>query len=195
MTRLLDVILALFIIILFSPLFLLLAVWIKLDSAGNIFYKQLRVGKNNKDFWLFKFRSMKAGADKESLLTYSSGDGRITKPGKFIRKYKLDELPQLYNVLIGQMSMVGPRPEVRKYVDLYTDEQQKILITRPGITDIASIVYYNENTVLESQADPEAFYIKTILPDKIRLNQEYINNPSVGNYFRILFSTVKRVLK
>jgi lipopolysaccharide/colanic/teichoic acid biosynthesis glycosyltransferase len=195
MTRLLDVILALLLIIIFSPLFILLAVWIKLDSAGTVFYKQLRVGKNNKDFWLFKFRSMKAGADKESLLTYSSGDGRITKPGKFIRRYKLDELPQLYNVLIGQMSMVGPRPEVRKYVDLYTDEQQKILSMRPGITDIASIVYYNENAILESQADPEAFYINTIMPDKIRLNQEYINNPSVGNYFHILFSTVKRVLK
>lgn len=191
MTRLLDVIIALVCIIVFLPVFIWLAIWIKLDSAGTVFYKQKRIGRNGIEFWLYKFRSMKTGADKGSLLTYSDADDRITESGRFIRKFKLDELPQLFNVLSGKMSMVGPRPEVKKYVDLYTDEQRKILSVRPGITDNASIVYYNENSILEKQSDPESYYISTILPDKIKLNRLYIDNPSVVNYIRILFLTLK----
>lgn len=195
MTRLLDVVIALICIIVFSPVFIWLAIWIKLDSAGTVFYKQKRVGRNGIEFWLYKFRSMKVGADKSSLLTYSDSDNRITRSGKFIRKFKLDELPQLFNVLTGTMSMVGPRPEVKKYVDLYTEEQRKVLTVRPGITDNASIVYYNENNILEKQQDPENYYINSILPDKIKLNRLYIDNPSVLNYLRILFLTLETAIK
>jgi lipopolysaccharide/colanic/teichoic acid biosynthesis glycosyltransferase len=195
MTRLLDLILSLLAIIIFSPIFIFLALWIKLDSRGPVFYKQKRVGWHGKEFWLYKFRSMRQGADKDSLLTFSEEDTRITKSGKFIRKYKLDELPQLFNVLPGKMSIVGPRPEVKKYVDLYTVEQRKVLNIRPGITDNASIYYYNENKILEQQVNPEEYYIKNIMPDKISLNQEYLLNPTVTNYFRIILLTVKTVIR
>lgn len=195
MTRLLDILIAIISLIIFAPVFLLIAIWIKLDSTGTVFYKQKRVGRFGKEFYLYKFRSMCLDADKTSLLTYGSTDNRITRSGAFIRKYKLDELPQLINVLAGQMSMVGPRPEVKKYTDLYTEEQRMVLSVRPGITDIASITYYNENSLLEQQADPEAYYINTIMPDKIRLNKEYIYHPSIGNYFRIIFLTIKTALK
>lgn len=196
MTRILDVFFSLIGIILLSPLFLLIAIWIKLDDAtGQVLYKQQRIGRYGKPFSLFKFRSMRTGSDKESLLTFSEGDSRITNSGRFIRRYKIDELPQLFNVLLGQMSIVGPRPEVKKYVDLYSDEQRNILNVRPGITDIASITYYNENKILEVQPEPERFYIQHIMPDKIKLNQHYINSPSVGNYFRIIFLTIKALFK
>jgi hypothetical protein len=195
MSRLLDLVLASFALILFSPLFIIIAVWIKLDSPGSALYKQLRVGQYGKEFWLYKFRSMNANADKDSLLTFGETDNRITSSGKFIRKYKLDELPQLFNVLSGDMSIVGPRPEVKKYVDLYSDEQKTVLNVRPGITDYASIVYYNETEILSKQTNPEAYYINTIMPDKIKLNQKYIQNPSLLNYFRVILFTIKAVLK
>lgn len=195
MTRLLDILIAIISLVIFAPVFLFIAIWIKLDSTGTVFYKQKRVGRFGKEFYLYKFRSMCLDADKASLLTYGATDNRITRSGAFIRKYKIDELPQLINVLAGQMSMVGPRPEVKKYTDLYTAEQRKVLNVRPGITDLASIEYYNENSLLEKQADPEAYYINVIMPDKIRLNKEYISNPSIGNYFRILFLTIKTALK
>lgn len=195
MTRLFDLILSLLAIIIFSPIFIFLALWIKLDSTGPVFYKQKRIGWHGKEFWLYKFRSMRLGADKDSLLTFSEEDNRITKSGKFIRKYKLDELPQLLNVLSGEMSIVGPRPEVKKYVDLYTEEQREVLNIRPGITDNASIYYYNENKILEQQSNPEEYYIKNIMPDKIRLNQVYLSKPTVVNYFRIIFRTIMAVIK
>jgi lipopolysaccharide/colanic/teichoic acid biosynthesis glycosyltransferase len=195
MSRLLDLVLASFAIIFLSPLYVILAVWIKLDSHGTVIYKQLRVGQYGKEFWLYKFRSMRANADKDSLLTFGETDKRITGSGKFIRKYKLDELPQLFNVLSGKMSIVGPRPEVKKYVDLYSDDQKTILNVRPGITDYASIVYYNEAEILAIQSNPEVYYINTIMPDKIKLNQKYIQNPSLLNYFRVILFTIRAVLK
>lgn len=195
MTRIADLIFSLLFILLFSPFFILLALWIRLDSKGPVIYKQKRVGRYGKDFMLYKFRSMRVGADKDSLLTLSETDSRITKPGTFIRRYKLDELPQLINVLKGDMSLVGPRPEVRKYVDLYTEQQKAVLNIRPGITDIASIIYSNESSILEAQKEPERYYIEQILPDKIRLNMVYISDPSFGNYCRILWKTVKVLLR
>ncbi len=194
MTRFLDVVFSLIGIVLLSPVFLLVAIWIRLDSKGPVFYRQQRIGRYGAAFSLYKFRSMRLDADKGSLLTFSDTDARITKPGRFIRKYKIDELPQLLNVLAGEMSIVGPRPEVKKYVDLYTEEQRNVLKVRPGITDIASITYYNENKMLESQNDPEQYYIHHIMPDKIRLNKLYIDNPSTANYFRIIFLTIKKAL-
>ena len=171
------------------PLFAVLAVWIKLDSAGPVFYRQTRVGRNDKDFRLFKFRSMRVGADKQGLITVGGHDPRITRSGYFIRKYKLDELPQLINVFIGDMSLVGPRPEVRKYVDMYTPEQMHVLDVRPGITDMASIRYRNENELLETAADPDKYYVEVIMQDKLRLNLEYVAKHSFWLDLKLIFST------
>lgn len=172
-----------------SPLFLLLALWIKLDSEGPVFYRQVRVGRNNKDFKLFKFRSMRVGSDKKGLITVGGHDPRITRSGYFIRKYKLDELPQLINVFIGDMSLVGPRPEVRKYVDMYTSEQVHVLDVRPGITDMASIRYRNENELLEMAEDPDEYYVRVIMPDKLRINLEYVNSHSFWFDIKLIFQT------
>ena len=172
------------------PLFLVIAIWIKLDSKGPVFYRQVRVGRHNKDFRIIKFRSMRVGADKGSLVTIGGRDPRITRSGYFIRKYKLDELPQLFNVLKGDMSLVGPRPEVRKYVDLYTDEQRKVLSVRPGITDYASIEYVDENTILGQAEDADKVYVEQIMPDKIHYNMKYIEHRSVMEYFKIIFLTI-----
>lgn len=188
--RIFDVIIAFILLLCLLPIFLIAAIAIKLGSKGDVFFKQVRVGKNNIDFKLFKFRTMFVGSDKKGLLTIGGNDSRITGIGKFLRSYKLDELPQLLNVLKGDMSLVGPRPEVRKYVDLYTPDQLKILKVLPGITDNASVCYKNENELLTNQADPENYYIHVIMPEKIRLNQLYLNNPSLSNYFRIIFQTV-----
>ena len=165
-----------------------------IESPGGGFYRQKRVGKNGKDFWLYKFRSMRKGADKKGLITVGGHDSRITHTGYFIRKYKLDELPQLFNVLRGDMSLVGPRPEVRKYVDMYTSEQRKVLSVRPGITDYASIEYADENVILGQSANPDKTYIEQIMPDKIRLNMKYIANHSIGEYFKIIFFTFKKII-
>lgn len=193
MTRLLDIIFALFGVIILSPFFILLSLWVKLDSKGPVLYKQKRIGRGGEEFSLLKFRSMHVDADKKGLLTVGGRDPRITRSGFILRKFKLDELPQLFNVLAGNMSLVGPRPEVKKYVDLYTDEQRKILSVRPGITDMASIEFSNENEILEQQVDPEQYYIDHIMPEKIRLNKQYIQAPTVGNYFRIILLTVKKI--
>lgn len=157
-------------LILLSPVFLVVSIWIKIDSSGPVFYRQVRVGKNGYDFKLLKFRSMRVGSDAKGLITIGGRDARITKVGYFIRKYKLDELPQLINVFVGNMSLVGPRPEVRKYVDLYTSEQRKVLSVKPGITDYASIEYVDENEILGKATDPEKIYIEQIMPDKIKYN-------------------------
>ena len=170
MIRFFDIVFSLLGILLLSPVFLFLYIAICLESKGGGFYKQLRVGQYGRDFYVYKFRSMRVGADKKGLITVGGRDPRITHTGYFIRKYKLDELPQLFNVLKGDMSLVGPRPEVRKYVDLYTDDQKRVLSVRPGITDYASIEYVDENTILGKASDPDKAYIEQIMPDKIRYN-------------------------
>lgn len=193
--RLFDLIFSFLGLFLLLPIFILLYISIRLESRGNGFYSQIRVGKNNRDFKLYKFRSMRVGADKKGLITVGGRDPRITRVGFFIRKYKLDELPQLFNVLIGDMSLVGPRPEVRKYVDLYTDEQKKVLSVRPGITDYASIEYVDENEILGNALDPDKAYIEEVMPDKIRYNMKYIDNQSVKEYFKIIFLTLYSIVR
>lgn len=195
MIRFFDFILSLVGLVVLAPIFIVLAIWIKIDSKGSVFYKQVRVGQNGIDFGLFKFRSMVVDADKKGLITVGGRDPRITRSGYFIRKYKLDELPQLINVLVGDMSLVGPRPEVRKYVDLYTDEQQKVLSVKPGITDYASIEYMDENEILGKSSDPEKTYIEEIMPEKIKYNMKYINNKNLFEYFKIIFLTVLKIVR
>ena len=194
MKRLFDITASGLGLLVLSPLFLILAVWIKLDSPGQVFYRQVRVGRGNKDFRLFKFRSMRVGSDKKGLITVGGHDPRVTRSGYWIRKYKLDELPQLINVFIGDMSLVGPRPEVRKYVDLYTPEQMHVLDVRPGITDMASIRYRNENELLEQAADPEQYYRDVVMQDKLRINLEYIADHSFIKDLKIIFMTFKAVV-
>lgn len=191
--RIFDVILSSLGIILLLPIFLIVSIIILLESPGGVFYIQERIGKGAIPFSLIKFRSMRTGSDTKGLLTVGMADNRITKVGLFIRKYKLDELPQLFNVFIGDMSLVGPRPEVKKYVDLYSSEQRKVLSMRPGMTDLASIVYSNENELLEKQANPEQYYIDEIMPRKIELNMEFINSPSLLKYFSLIFKTIIKI--
>ena len=196
MIRFFDILLSGIGLIVLSPIFFILSIWIKLDSEGPVFYKQNRVGKDNVDFLLFKFRSMVTDADKTGLLiTVGGRDPRVTKSGYFIRKYKLDELPQLINVVWGDMSLVGPRPEVRKYVELYNNEQRKVMTVKPGITDYASIEYIDENKILGESEDPEKTYIEIILPEKIRHNMKYINNKSIKEYFKIILLTIMKILQ
>ena len=195
MIRFFDFILGLVGLVVLAPIFIMLAIWIKIDSKGPVFYKQVRVGQNGINFGLFKFRSMVVDADKKGLITVGGRDPRITRSGYFIRKYKLDELPQLINVLVGDMSLVGPRPEVRKYVNLYTDEQQKVLSVKPGITDYSSIEYMDENEILGKSSDPEKTYIEDIMPEKIKYNMKYINNKNLFEYFKIIFLTVLKIVR
>lgn len=195
MKRLLDITASGIGLLLLSPIFLVLAIWIKLDSQGPVFYRQVRVGRGNRDFRIFKFRSMRVGSDKGSLITVGGRDSRITRSGYFIRKYKLDELPQLINVFIGDMSLVGPRPEVRRYVDLYNQEQLHVLNVKPGITDPASIKYRNENELLEQADYPEQYYIDVIMPDKLRLNLEYATNQSFFGDLKLIFKTFKAIIE
>ena len=190
MKRLFDITASFFFFFILSPLLIFIGLWVGLSSKGGIFYKQIRVGKNNKDFKLYKFRSMRVNSDKQGLLTVGSKDSRITKAGYFIRKYKIDELPQLINVLKGDMSFVGPRPEVRRYVDLYSEEQMKVLSVRPGITDPASIKYRNENDILSSASNPEEYYIQHIMPDKLKINIDYINTRTFVKDIKIIFQTI-----
>lgn len=177
--RLFDIFFSALAILFFLPFGLILAVIIALESKGGVFYKQERVGQFGKPFKLIKFRSMRQNADKSGLLTVGMNDSRISKSGKFIRKYKLDEMPQFINVLKGEMSIVGPRPEVKKYVDLYNDEQRKILQVKPGITDYASLEYFSENEILGNSENPERTYIEQILPDKLDINKKYIAKPNL----------------
>lgn len=193
--RLLDIVLSLLGLLFLLPIFLILAVWIKFDSQGSIFFRQIRVGKDGKDFRIYKFRTMIVNAEKMGIITIGERDPRITKLGYFLRKYKLDELPQLINVLKGEMSFVGPRPEVRKYVEMYNQEQLKILTVKPGITDYASIEYINEDEILGKSLDPEKTYIEEIMPQKIKYNMKYINNKTVIEYFKIIFLTIIKIIK
>ena len=179
-------------LIILSPLFLLISLAIKLESKGKIFYLQKRVGLNGREFKLIKFRSMYENSDKKGLLTIGN-DNRITKVGKFLRKYKLDELPQLINVIKGEMSIVGPRPEVRKYVELYTEEQKKVLSVKPGITEFASIEYRNENELLAKSKNPEKTYIEKIMPQKLDLNLKYVRERGMIIDLKIIFLTLKKI--
>ncbi len=182
-------------LIIISPIFMLLSLLIALDSQGGIFYKQVRIGKNMRPFKLFKFRTMYANSDKKGLLTVGDNDNRITRVGYYLRKYKLDELPQLINVLIGEMSFVGPRPEVEKYVKLYNNEQQKVLSVKPGITDWASIRYVNESELLARSSEPEKTYINEIMPAKLAINLEYVKQNNLLIDIKIILHTFRAILR
>jgi len=192
--RLFDIIASLIGIIILSPILLLISLLIIFESGFPILYRQKRVGKDNKDFFLLKFRSMNNGADKKGLLTIGEKDSRITRVGYYLRKYKLDELPQLLNVLTGNMSIVGPRPEVRKYVDLYSDDQKKVLSVKPGITDYASMEYTNENEILAKSTEPEQLYIQEVMPKKLFLNQKYIQEMGLITDIKIIFKTISKII-
>lgn len=195
MKRLFDIVASALGLLVLSPILIIVAIWIKLDSEGPVFYRQVRVGRYNKDFRIFKFRSMRIGSDKGSLVTIGGRDPRVTRSGYFIRKFKIDELPQLINVFIGDMSLVGPRPEVRHYVNYWTPEQMRALNVRPGITDPASIRFRNENELLEKAEDPEKYYIEVIMQEKIKLYLEYVDNASFWYDIRLIFKTFWVIIK
>jgi lipopolysaccharide/colanic/teichoic acid biosynthesis glycosyltransferase len=193
MKRLFDIVFSLLALIILFPFCAVVALVIILDSRGGVFYLQKRVGQNNKDFDLFKFRTMRTGSDRKGLLTVGSRDPRVTAVGYYLRKYKVDELPQLLNVLLGSMSFVGPRPEVRKYVDLYTEEQRKILQVKPGITDYASLAYFDENDLLVQSQDPERTYISQVMPAKLELNKKYIAEAGLITDIKIIWQTLRKI--
>lgn len=190
--RVFDFFAALFGIILLSPILIIVSIWIKLDSAGKVLFLQKRVGKNGKEFYIYKFRTMVSDAERLGKQITVGNDSRITKVGAFLRKYKIDELPQLFNVIKGDMSLVGPRPEVPKYVALYTKEQRKVLSVRPGITDLASLKYSDENDILGKVNNPEEYYINVIMNDKLKLNLEYIEK---YNLFFDISLIIKTIIK
>ncbi len=192
--RLFDIVFSLLGLILLLPLLIVIALILTLESKGPVFYKQVRVGKGNTDFNIFKFRTMFIGSDKKGLLTVGDRDPRVTHTGFFLRKYKLDELPQLINVLLGSMSFVGPRPEVRHYVNYYSADDMQILSIKPGITDYASIVFRDEAELLKTAKNPEDLYINTILPQKIALNKKYINTANLLVDFKIIIKTIQTIL-
>lgn len=195
MKRIFDFIVALIILLIFFPIGLILGLIIVFTSSGGIFYRQERIGQFGKPFKIFKFRTMRRNADKLGKLTVGMRDPRITAIGYFIRKYKLDEFPQFINVLIGEMSIVGPRPEVKEYVDLYTEEQREVLNVKPGITDYASLEYFKENELLGQSEDPQKTYIEEIMPAKIALNKKYIANPTIGQDLKIMWMTFLKMVK
>jgi lipopolysaccharide/colanic/teichoic acid biosynthesis glycosyltransferase len=193
--RLFDIISSLIGLGLFSPFFILICALILVTSKGGIFYSQIRVGKGKKDFKLLKFRTMKPGSDKAGQITVGTNDSRITRVGIFLRKFKFDEIPQLINVIKGEMSIVGPRPEVPKYVNLYSEEQLKILTVRPGLTDLASIEFINENELLGKAKNPEKEYVEVIMPKKLALNIQYIDTQSFLGDIKLIFKTFGKILK
>lgn len=193
--RTFDIIFSFLGLLILSPILLCISLLIAVESKGGVFFKQVRVGKNDKDFKLLKFRTMYIDSDKKGLLTIGDKDPRVTKIGLFLRKNKIDELPQLINIFKGEMSFVGPRPEVRKYVKLYNEEQRKILTAKPGLTDYASIAYIHESELLAQSSDPENCYITTIMPEKLKLNLQYIQNQSFNEDLRLIFKTISLILK
>ena len=193
MKRLFDIISSASGLLLLSPIFLIVTILIKLDSAGPVLYRQMRVGMNFRRFWIIKFRTMENQADKKGLQITAGGDKRVTRLGRLLRKGKIDELPQLFNVLRGEMSLVGPRPEVEKYVELYKEDYEEILKIRPGITDISSVIFSNEEGVLQNQADPEWYYKHILLPEKIKLAREYMSRASFFYDIKIIFRTFYKV--
>lgn len=195
MKRLTDILGSLLGLLLLSPLLLFIALFIVLDSRGGVFYSQERVGHYGKPFRLLKFRTMRSGAERGGLLSLGGGDPRITRAGAFLRKYKLDELPQLINVLLGQMSLVGPRPEVPRYVAHYNEQQRKVLDVRPGLTDYASLEYFEEGELLATSPDPEKTYLESILPRKLDLALRYVEEQSMATDLRIICRTLQRILR
>ena len=193
MIRFFDLLFSVLALLVLLPVFILLSIIILLGSKGPVLFNQPRVGRGNKDFILIKFRTMYRDSEKTGCLTVGSRDQRITRAGYFLRKYKLDELPQLFNVIRGDMSLVGPRPEVRKYVSHYNEDQKRVLSVRPGITDYASLEYLHENELLGSSADPEKTYIEEIMPAKLELNKKFLQDRSLKNYFRVILKTISGI--
>jgi lipopolysaccharide/colanic/teichoic acid biosynthesis glycosyltransferase len=190
--RLFDIAISLAVLIIFSPLFLLLAILIKKDSEGPVFYRQIRIGKDEKPFRIFKFRTMVNNAEKSGVTSTKSDDVRITRMGKFIRKYNLDELAQFINVLRGEMSIVGPRPEIPYFVDMFTEEEKKLILSvKPGITDWACIWNPDESKLLAGSDDPDRYYLEKIRPEKIRLQLKYVKEYSFWIDFKIMLMTLK----
>lgn len=194
MKRLFDCVVSLIILLCFLPFGILISLAIGLESRGGVFYRQERIGQFGKPFRLWKFRTMRKNADQFGKLTVGMRDPRITRVGLFIRKVKLDEFPQFLNVLSGEMSIVGPRPEVQEYVDEYTAEQRQILEVKPGITDYASLEYYNENELLGKSDNPRKTYIEEVMPAKIELNRKYIANPTIGHDLKIMWMTFVKII-
>ena len=194
MKRLFDIVFSFLGLVFLSPLLLLIVVLMRATSKGPIIYKQVRVGKNNKDFMIFKFRTMHINADKLGLLSIGDRDPRITRFGYDLRKYKLDELPQLANVLKGEMSFVGPRPEVRKYVNFYNEEQMQVLKVRPGISDLASIAFRNESELLSEQEDSDKYYIDVIMPEKLQINLDYLKDRTLMKDVGVIIKTFLAII-
>lgn len=192
--RIFDILMATVGLVLLSPVLLLLWILVRSDSKGGVMYRQIRVGKNMEDFHLYKFRTMYVHTEDQNLITVGNHDARITKIGYWLRKYKLDELPQLLNILRGHMSFVGPRPEVRKYVNMYNDEQRKVLSVKPGITDWASLAFFKEGELLESVENPEEYYVQTVIPEKISCNLKYITHHNVAIDLQIIWLTFKKIV-
>jgi len=182
------------ILLFFLPFGLIIATIIAIESRGGVFYVQKRVGRHGKPFHLIKFRSMYINSDKQLRLTVGMNDKRITKTGYFIRKFKLDEFPQFINILIGDMSIVGPRPEVEEYARLYTEEQREIFNVRPGITGVSSVEYFSEDEILGNSDDPNKTYIEEIIPAKIALDKQYLSNPSLKKDIQIMWKTFLKII-
>lgn len=194
MKKIFDFVISFLLLVFFSLLMVILTAYVKIDSRGPVLYKGLRIGRNGKPFKIMKFRTMVVNAEKLGGPSTAGDDSRITSAGKLLRKYKLDELPQLFNVILGDMSFVGPRPEVKEYVDLYTEDEKKILELKPGITDYASIEYNNEGEILKGHSDPEKAYLELIRPGKIKLQLKYYKDRSLKTDVRILFQTFKMLV-
>lgn len=195
MIRFFDLIFSIFILLLFLPIGIVIAILIRIESKGSVFYSQVRIGKDEKQFKLLKFRSMLVNADKQGNLTVGAKDSRITRVGYVIRKFKLDEFPQFINVLLGQMSVVGPRPEVLEFVALYTAQQRKVLLVRPGITDEASLQYFEENNLLAGSEDPKKTYIDVVMPSKIAINLAYLENRTLLTDLTVVGKTILRIFR
>ena len=192
--RIFDILFSSVILLFFLPIGLIISLLIILTSPGGVFYRQERIGKSGIPFLIMKFRSMRTDSDVKGKLTVGMRDPRITSIGYFIRKYKLDEFPQFINVLKGDMSVVGPRPEVQEYVDLYSQDQRKVLDVKPGITDYASLFYFKENELLAQSINPQKTYIEDIMPAKLKLNEKYLENPTVFHDLKIIFKTFAKIL-
>lgn len=189
-----DVVCAIIGLVILAPILLVIAIIIKMDSKGPVLFVQPRVGKNNKDFLIYKFRTMRTQSENQGLLTLGNNDNRITKVGYFLRRYKIDEFPQLLNILKGDMSFVGPRPELRYYVNFYSEDDMQIFAVRPGITGLASLKYRNEVELLKAAENPEEFFIKTIIPDKLKYNKAYIKKRSFFFDLKLIFITIIKVV-
>ena len=195
MKRVFDIVSCTLAVLMLFPLGLLIALCIVCGSKGGVFYRQVRVGKDGKDFKLLKFRTMRPNADRQGLLITVGNDQRITRIGGFLRKYKIDELPQLLNIIKGDMSVVGPRPEVRRYVELYDERQRRVLTVWPGLTDYASLKYISESELLAKSDDPEKTYIEEIMPAKLELNLQYIDNQSLKEDFKLIFQSLFSIFR